>query len=140
MEKLTNFVALKESKKPVAMTAGSALGTAIDGRGFSRAVYVIHSGSSVAGNGTVDMCVLESATSTGTYTEVTSGSIAQITAGSTGNATVSTVDFSINNTKPFTKAKVTVGTATVDVGVMVLLYNGTHVEPVTQDVTVVSPS
>lgn len=107
-------------------SSGSALGTAIDGTGFDRMLYIVSAGSGAAG-ATLDIQITESAGSAGTFTNITGGSVVQIT--DSTDETVFTLDVPITSDKPFQKAKRTSASAAMAFSVIGIPYGGNHINP-----------
>lgn len=96
-------------------------GTAIDGRGFQYAVFVINTGA-VVGSGAVSIQIESSATSGGTYADV-AGAVA--TADTAGE--VLTIAVRLDGTSGWVRTKDATGTGTsIAVGVTCVLTNSVN--------------
>ncbi len=103
---------------PAVHSSTLAAGTAVDARGYQYAHFTVHTGAVVSA-GTVPVQIESSATSGGTYADVTG---AVVTAAAAG---VQTVVVRLDGASGFIRTKTdTVGGTSVALGVMVMLTNG----------------
>lgn len=125
----------------VAPTAGAAeamTATEVDARGYGRVMFVMSTGA--AGTGaTVTPKIQNSATSEGSYADVTSAAFSQITAAA-GASKQYALDIPVDGTRPYYKVVGTIGTQTLANSCVAVLYKG-HTYPVatswaTQAITV----
>ncbi len=113
---------------PTAGSTGTAAAVAIDCTGFDRVCHVITIGAA-GGASTFDYRVQESATTGGSYTDITGAALTQVAAG--GASKVYAIDVPVNAAKPFQKAVATVGTATFANAAVAVLYEGSGTYPKT---------
>jgi len=107
---LANRIAFNVALAPVSKSAGATTSSAIDLTGYSKAALVVSVGV-IASSGTVDCKVQASATSGGSYADITGAAIAQMTEAGSDSGKTLQVDFEIPNGKPFVKTVLTNGTA-----------------------------
>tara|TARA_R110000803_G_scaffold17693_2_gene47627 strand:- start:1871 stop:2269 length:399 start_codon:yes stop_codon:yes gene_type:complete len=99
-------------------TGSFTVGTTIDARGYLYAHFTVHTGA-VAGAGTVPVQIESSATSGGSYADVTG---AVVTAAAAG---VQTIAVRLDGASGFIRVKAaTTGGTSIALGVMVMLTNG----------------
>ena len=104
--------------------------TEIDCTGFDRVCHIINVGAMTA-NGTFDYKVQEdSATGMSSPADVTGAALTQVKA-ATGASKVYAIDIPVNPAKPFQKAVAACGTASVTVGAIAVLYEGSGTYPKT---------
>ena len=116
---LSNRIGFNVALAPVSKSAGATSSAAIDLTGYSKAALVVTVGV-IASSGTVDCKVQASATSGGSYADITGAAITQMTeAGGDSGSTV-IVDFENPNGKPFVKTVLTNATAAAVQGVLVI--------------------
>jgi hypothetical protein len=111
-------------------SAAVATSAEIDTTGFAEAVVIFDAGT-VGASGTVDVIVRDCATTGGTYADLTGAAFTQVVAANDeavyvgrirlNSATAGTTD----KCERFIKIQATVGTASCDLGVTVLLLNAT---------------
>ena len=107
-----------QALKPATYTGALGDGTAIDGRGFQYAVFIVSAGT-IAGSGTAVVQIESSATSGGTYTDVTG---AVVTADTDGE--VLTIAVRLDGTSGWVRTKNATSTGTsIDLGVTCVLTN-----------------
>tara|TARA_R100001086_G_scaffold173598_1_gene95150 strand:+ start:130 stop:519 length:390 start_codon:yes stop_codon:yes gene_type:complete len=107
---LANRVKFNVALAPVSKSAGSTTSSAIDLTGYSKAALLVSVGV-ISSSGTVDCKVQSSATSGGSYADITGAAITQMTqAGGDSDDTVQ-VDFEIPNGQPFVKTVLVNATA-----------------------------
>lgn len=127
MEYLLNNCKVVPAVVPTAGSVAALTPVEVDGRGFSRALFIIATGAA-ATNGTLDAKVQKAATSGGALTDCTGAAITQLTA-ATGASKVVAIDVTIDPAKPFMKITGAVGTATFANSVVCILYNGSGKYP-----------
>ena len=116
---LANRITFAVALACVSKSAGSTTSAAIDMTGYSKGSLVVQAGV-IASSGTVDCKVQTSATSGGSYADLTGAAITQMTeAGGDSGSTV-IVDFEIPNGKPHVKTVLTNATAAAIQGVLVI--------------------
>jgi hypothetical protein len=107
-----------QALKPATYTAALGDGTAIDGRGFQYAIFIVSAGA-VAGSGAAVVQIESSATSGGTYTDVTG---AVVTADTDGE--VLTIAVRLDGTSGWVRTKDATSSGTsIDLGVTCMLTN-----------------
>lgn len=101
---------------------GTALAsTVVDGTGFSRCMYVLSTGA--AGTGaTLDMKITESATSGGSYADITSAALVQLA--DTGGSKLYTISVPVNPAKPFQQTVLTAAVGTFACVCTAYLFRG----------------
>lgn len=116
---LSNRIGIATALAPVSKSAGTTTSSAIDMTGYSKGSLVVTVGV-ISSSGTVDCKVQASATSGGSYADITGAAITQMTeAGGDSGSTVQ-VDFDIPNGKPFVKTVLTNATAAAVQGVLII--------------------
>lgn len=103
-------------------SAGAVAGltaVAVAATGYSRVMYVLQTGA-IAATGTLDLKITESATSGGSYTDITSAALTQVT--NAGASKVFVIDVPVNSAKPFQKISGAVGTDTAANSIVAILY------------------
>ncbi len=123
---LLNRMKIAVSYDPVT-SATAITESVIDCRGFDRVCHVINVGT-MAATGTLDYQVQESATSGGTYADITGAALDQVLA-ATGGSKVYAIDVPVNPAKPYQKAVAAHGTANVTSGAIAVLYEGSGAFP-----------
>ncbi len=113
-------------------TAGTMTATAVDGRGFDRACFVISLGA-MANTATLDAKITDCATIGGSYVNTAGSGVTQIA--DTGGSTVHTIDVPVKADRPFMKTLIVTGTAAAVNGAICILYNGSRLEGQTQGTT-----
>lgn len=107
-------------------TAGAVAGltaVAVDGTGFGRCQFVLATGA-IAATGTLDLKITQSATSGGSYTDITSAALVQVLTG--GANKIYVIDVPVLAAKPFMKISGTVGTDTAANSIVAILYRGVN--------------
>lgn len=94
----------------------------VDGTGYDRVKFIIATGAAAAG-ATISFKVQSSATSGGSYADVTDAASAGLTKAANENK-IQVYDFPVNPAKPFMKAVGAVGTDTFANCIIAELYNG----------------
>ena len=116
---LSNRIGINVALAPVSKSAGTTTSSAIDLTGYSKAALVVTVGV-IASSGTVNCKIQTSATSGGSYSDLSGAAITQMTeAGGDSGSTV-IVDFEIPNGKPHVKTVLTNATAAAVQGVLVI--------------------
>ena len=95
----------------------------VDGTGFDRVKFVIATGAAGAGNSTMSFKVQSSATSGGSYADVSGAASAGLTKAANAS-TIQVYDIPVDPAKPFMKAVGAVGTDTLANCIIAELYNG----------------
>jgi len=127
MEQLIRHVKPAKAIAPIYATTNHATtATVVDGRGFNRAMWVIMTGTMLA-TAKLTGKIQNSATSSGTYTDVTSAALVDVT--STGASKIFIIDHKINGSYPYLKFKGTSSTSRLYVGGACILYNGSRLKP-----------
>jgi hypothetical protein len=110
----------------VVPTAGAAAGmteTEVNGTGYSRVMWLLHTGAAATG-ATIDFKI-QSATSTGgSFADVSSAALTQILAAS-GASKVYAIDMPVDPARPFMIPVGVVGTDTFANSAVAILYKGT---------------
>ncbi len=119
---------------PATMSAAAHTGLTIDGTGYDRAAFIMMTGSG-AGASTMIFAISKSASSAGTYTEVTGASFVSFSSTATVTSRCAIMDIPVDPTKPWMKTIDTVGTATLDGACLCLLYRGSDSRPITPNNT-----
>lgn len=119
-----------------AWTAAANAGAEIDAKGYDEALVIVNAGT-VGSSGTIDVTVTECATSGGTFVAITGAVFTQIVAASDDTIYVGRLKLQGANPtrKRYIKVLNTVGTATSDVGIIVLLAKADRL-PISQAETV----
>ena len=113
-------------------TAGTMTATAVDGRGFDRACFIISIGA-MTNTATLDAKITDCDTTGGSYTNTASTALTQVA--DTGGSTVHTIDVPVKAARPFMKTLIVTGTAAAVNSAVCILYNGSRGEGVTQGTT-----
>jgi len=95
----------------------------VDGTGFDRVKFIIATGAAGAGNSTMSFKVQSSATSGGSYADVSGAASAGLTKAANAS-TIQVYDIPVDPAKPFMKAVGAVGTDTLANCIIAELYNG----------------
>lgn len=109
---------------PTIGTPGTMTATAVDGSLFGRCAFVLTTGAATA-TGTLDLKIQSSATSGGSYADVTSAAIVQIVAASCANKQYM-IDIPIDSAHPFMKCVCVTGTAAIVNSIVAILYRGVN--------------
>ena len=113
-------------------TAGTMTATAVDGRGFDRACFIISIGA-MTNTATLDAKITDCDTAGGSYTNTAGSPITQVA--DTGGSTVHTIDVPVKAARPFMKTLIVTGTAAAVNSAVCILYNGSRLAGVTQGTT-----
>lgn len=132
MQYFTDFYKPHTALYAQSQSSGSGNGSSVNATGFDRVCYFITCGSGAAG-ATLDIQITESATTGGTFTDITGGSVVQVT--DSTDETTFTVDVPTNSAKPFQRAKRTSATAAMAFSVIAIPYGGNHSHPPTLEQT-----
>jgi len=117
---LVRRVAVRVGINPIyATTNHTTTATAVDARGWSRALWVISVGA-MAATAVIDMEVQQSNASAGTYADVTSAALVDVT--SAGANEVYLIDHAISGSYPYLKLAGTCRTARATVSAVCVLY------------------
>jgi hypothetical protein len=140
-EQLTQALAVVGHLDPVSQGAGNVLSEAVDMSKYHRLLAVIQVGAVGAGPGTVDAKLRDSATSGGSYSDISGKAITQISA-SNKIATIELRPDEMNSGAQFCKLSLTVGTNAVLIAAILLGAEANHkpgnagnIATVTQQVT-----
>ena len=115
---------LPENVKCVVANIPTATGTAlastvVDGTGYARATYILTTGT--AGTGaTLNMKITESATSGGSYADITAAALVEIA--DTGGSKTYLIDVPVNSAKPFQKTVLAAAVGTFAASCGAVLY------------------
>ena len=107
---LANRITFAVALACVSKSAGSTTSAAIDMTGYSKGSLVVQAGV-IASSGTVDCKVQTSATSGGSYADLTGAAITQMTEAGGDSGSIQQIDFEIPNGKPFVKTVLVNATA-----------------------------
>lgn len=113
-------------------TAGTMTATAVDGRGFDRACFIIAVGA-MTNTATLDAKITDCATSGGSYANTAGTALTQLD--DTNGGTVYTIDVPVKAASPFMKTLIVTGTAAAVNSAICILYNGSRLEGVAQGTT-----
>ena len=108
---------------PSAGAVATSTPIVVDGTGFDRVKFVIATGAAGAGASTISFKVQSSATSGGSYADVSGAASAGLTKAANENK-VHMYDIPVDPAKPFMKAIGAVGTDTFANVIIAELYNG----------------
>lgn len=107
---------------PTAGGTGALTATEVDGRGFDRVLFVLSTGA--AGTGaTLTPKIQSSATSSGSFADVTSAAFTQLTAAAAASKQF-VIDMPVNPARPFMNVVGTIGTQTMANSCVAILYRG----------------
>jgi len=121
MNDLIRRVAIREAIRPIYATTGHATtAVEVNATGYSRALWVVQVGDMDA-LAVVEMEAQESASSGGTFTDVTSAALTDI-ASTAGKQKPYFIDHAVSPTKPYLKLAGTCGTARATVAAVCILY------------------
>lgn len=112
--------------KTVVPSAGAAAGMTeieVDGRGYSRVMWVLYTGAAATG-ATIDFKIQSATTTGGSMADVSGAAFSQILAAS-GASKVFAIDMPVNPAKPFMIPVGVVGTDTFANSAVAILYRGT---------------
>lgn len=112
--------------KTVVPSAGAAAGMTeieVDGRGYSRVMWVLSTGAAATG-ATIDFKIQSATTTGGSMADVSGAALTQILAAS-GASKVYAIDMPVNPAKPFMIPVGVVGTDTFANSAIAILYRGT---------------
>lgn len=104
-------------------TAGTMTATAVDGRGFDRACFIIQTGAA-ENTATLDAQITDCATSGGSYANTAGTAVTQLTTPDAGKILV--IDIPVKAARPFMKTLIVTGTAAFVNGAVCVLYRGTR--------------
>lgn len=127
MENLLENCQIVPAVVPTAGSVAAMTPVEVDGRGFSKALFIIATGAA-ATNGTLDAKIQKAATAGGSLADCTGAAITQLAA-ATGASKVYAIDVTIDPAKPFMKVTGEVGTATFANGIVCILYRGSGKYP-----------
>lgn len=128
---LIRRIGVRQAINPIYATTNHATtATAVDARGYSRALWAISVGA-MAATAVIDMEVQNSATLAGTYADVTSAALTDITSAGANKAFF--IDHAVSGSYPFLKLAGTCRTARATVSAICILYgkNGIVRDPYT---------
>lgn len=109
----------------VVPTVGAAAGmteTEVDGTGYSRVLWLLHTGAAATG-ATIDFKIQSATATGGSFGDVTSAALTQVTAAA-GASKVFGIDMPIDPAKPFMIPVGVVGTDTFANSAIAILYRG----------------
>ena len=116
---LSNRMTINVALAPVSKSAGSTTSAAIDLTGYSKGSLVVTAGV-IASSGTVDCKVQTSATTGGSYADLSGAAITQMTQAGGDSGSVQQIDFEDPNGQPFVKTVLVNATAAAIQGVLVI--------------------
>ncbi len=120
---LADKVKIVNAVVPTAGAVAALTATAVDGSGnYDRVMFVMSTGAAAAG-ATMTFKIQSSATSGGSYADVTSAALTNLAA-ATGANKQFVIDMPIADAKPFFKVVGAVGTDTFANGTIAILYRG----------------
>lgn len=108
--KVTEETAIVATITPASNSAATYLTGAVDMSLYRRVVFVFHGGA-ISGGATVDFKLRSSATSGGTYADITGKAITQITSGSENIAQIEVTMADLAAGHRYVKGSLTIGTA-----------------------------
>ncbi len=136
MERVHEAVAIVGSIDPDAHTAATYLTDAIDCSDFDQLLFIVQAGT-LGASATLDFKVTASATSGGSYTDITGAAITQLTKAGSDDSKMSLISLDVSHVlsagKRYVKGSMTIGTATSDAGVIVLGYRPHYAPATTYD-------
>lgn len=109
---------------PTAGAAAAITATVVDGTGFSRCAFVLSTGAAATG-ATIAYKIQSSATSGGSYADVTNAALTNLAAASDASKQF-VIDMPVDPAKPFMKVVGTVGTDTFANSSVAILYRGNN--------------
>ena len=115
----TNRCAINVSLAPVSKSAGTTTSAAIDLTGYTKGVLIVNAGV-IGSSGTIDCKVQSSATSGGSYADITGAAITQMTQAGSHSGTSQAVDFELPAGQPFVKTVLVNATAAAILGVFII--------------------
>lgn len=104
-------------------TAGTMTATAVDGRGFDRACFIIQCGAA-ENTATLDAQITDCDTEGGSYANTAGTAVTQLTTPDADKTLV--IDIPVKAGRPFMKTLIVTGTAAFVNGAVCLLYRGTR--------------
>jgi hypothetical protein len=117
--KLTDRATVVVALAPVSKSAGTTTSSAVDMTGFGGGALMVNAGV-IAASGTVDCKVQSSATSGGTYTDITGAAITQMTQAGGDSGTSQLVSFDMPAGHTHVKTVLVNATAAAIQGVFVI--------------------
>ena len=108
---------------PTVGSIGGMTETEVNGTGYSRVMWILHTGAAVA-TGTIDFKIQSATTTGGSFSDVTNAVLTQLLA-ATGASKVFAIDMPVDPAKPFMIPVGVVGTATFANSAVAVLYRGT---------------
>jgi hypothetical protein len=115
----TDRCTVNVSLAPVSKSAGTTTGSAIDLTGYQSGVLIVNAGV-IASSGTVDCKVQSSATSGGTYADITGAAITQMTEAGGDSGSTQSINFELTAGKPFVKTVLVNATAAAVQDVLII--------------------
>ena len=116
---LTDRATVAVSLAPVSKSAGTTTSAAVDMTGFGGGALLVNAGV-IASSGTVDCKVQSSATSGGSYTDITGAAITQMTQAGGGSGTSQLVSFDMPTGHTHVKSVLVNATAAAILGVFII--------------------
>ena len=130
---LFEYVEVNQALNPKSHAVAAITGTAIDGTGFDRAMFVLCVGDISTGGG-IDAEIKQASTATATYATIAGSGMTKLTAAAGDNKSV-IMDVPVAAASPWLKLTGTATTAVVLAGAVCILYNGQATRPPTQGAT-----
>ena len=115
----TDRCSINVALAPVSKSAGTTTSSAIDLTGYTSGVLIVNAGV-IGSSGTIDCKIQSSATSGGTYADITGAAITQMTEAGSSSGTSQAVNFELTAGKPFVKTVLVNATAAAIQGVFVI--------------------
>lgn len=120
---LTSHMLIVKASAAHVGTAGTMTATAVDGRGFDRACFVIQLGAAT-NTATLDAQITDCDTTSGSYTNTAGTAITQLD--DTKGGTTLVIDIPVKAARPFMKTLIVTGTAAFVNSAICVLYRGTR--------------
>jgi hypothetical protein len=115
----TDRCSINVALAPVSKSAGTTTSSAIDLTGHQSGVLIVNAGV-IGSSGTIDCKVQSSATSGGTYADITGAAITQMTQAGSHSGTSQAVNFELPVGQPFVKTVLVNATAAAIQGVFII--------------------
>lgn len=106
---------------PSAGAATAMTAVEVNGTGYDRALYILQTGAQATG-GTMTLKIQDSATSGGTFADLTDAALANL--GASSGSKVYVLDVPVISTRPFQKIVGVIGTDTIANSIVCILYKG----------------
>lgn len=120
---LADKIKIVNAVVPSAGGAGTMTAVAVDGTGYDRVMFVLSTGAATSG-GSGTFKITSSATSSGSYTDVSSAALANLA--DTDGSKQFVIDMPVSKTKAFFKVAGTTVTQAIANSTIAILYKGTN--------------